>query len=771
MENNTTQDQEFARAAEQMMRDDGATAEALQPLGAAFLAEFSQAVQDRQEVETRWLRDLRQFKGIYDPEVEALIGTKRSRHFVRRTRAKVRTANARMLDLLFPASKRKNWKITPTPVPTVSQERKRQLQRSLAMAVGRAPTYEETAKVIEAHCAEAAAAMDTEIDDQLVSSNYKGTCRKVLHSGHLYGTGILKGPLVERRFRTVYTQDAKGKWVLKTEGYVIPFLDFVPLWRFYPDMSANALAGCRYVYERHLMTKQEMVELSRRKSFNGVALAAYILQNPDGRRENRTTDEELKIMGDQKTVKTINTGTYEVLERWGWIEAARLRECGASVPDARLHETVFANVWVLPDGTVIKAVLQPMDGVTWPYHLYYFDKDETSIFGEGIATVMRDDQTALNAATRMTFDNAAHSAGPIFDINYSLLHPTERGDEMYPFKVVARVGKGEDAKAPAVRVVEVPNNTNQLLAIAGVVDQDMDESTNIPRYDAGMPGSTQGAASTLGGLSMLMGNQNVMMKDQVAAFDDGIQVSVFTALYRWNMQFSKKDHIKGDFNVVVEGASSLVAKEVRGNLALQLAGATNNPTDARFFKRERLWRQVTDAMDMSDTVKTDQELDDEANSPQAKQVAALQQRIAELQVAELEGKVRKLGAEVEATIARTADVLAAAIVKRVSAVYSATQAGGVAATNAVVAPAADEILRSAGWQDATPQENLQQSMADVQPTGAPAPTPGMGGMPVHDQPDSAAPRVATVGPGTGDAGMQSGIETPNVTQGASVDQQ
>jgi hypothetical protein len=124
MENNTTQDQEFARAAEQMMRDDGATAEALQPLGAAFLAEFSQAVQDRQEVETRWLRDLRQFKGIYDPEVEALIGTKRSRHFVRRTRAKVRTANARMLDLLFPASKRKNWKITPTPVPTVSQERK-----------------------------------------------------------------------------------------------------------------------------------------------------------------------------------------------------------------------------------------------------------------------------------------------------------------------------------------------------------------------------------------------------------------------------------------------------------------------------------------------------------------------------------------------------------------------------------------------------------------------------------------------------------------------
>ena len=80
--------------------------------------------------------------------------------------------------------------------------------------------------------------------------------------------------------------------VLKTEGYVIPFLDFVPLWRFYPDMSVNALAGCRYVGERHLMTKQEMVELSRRKELQWRRPGGPSSE-PDGRRENRTTDEEL----------------------------------------------------------------------------------------------------------------------------------------------------------------------------------------------------------------------------------------------------------------------------------------------------------------------------------------------------------------------------------------------------------------------------------------------------------------------------------------------
>jgi len=72
----------------------------------------------------------------------------------------------------------------------------------------------------------------------------------------------------------------------------------------------------------------------------------------------------------------------------------------------------FANVWLLPDGEVIRAVLQPIEGQTWPYQLYYLDKDETSIFGEGLASIMRDDQEMINAAIRMLLDNAAKTPAP-----------------------------------------------------------------------------------------------------------------------------------------------------------------------------------------------------------------------------------------------------------------------------------------------------------------------------------------------------------------------
>jgi hypothetical protein len=118
---------------------------------------------------------------------------------------------------------------------------------------------------------------------------------------------------------------------------------------------------------------------------------------------------------------------YEVLERWGYLDGQQLRDAGVTVPDERLHESFFSNVWMLPDGTIIKAVLQPINGVTWPYHLYYFDKDESSIFGEGLASIMRDDQTMLNASTRLMLDNAAMTAGAQLEVNPHLLSAVGQG--------------------------------------------------------------------------------------------------------------------------------------------------------------------------------------------------------------------------------------------------------------------------------------------------------------------------------------------------------
>lgn len=743
---------------------------ALSSLGAELLAEFAGAERDRRLVEQRWLQDIRQYRGQYDPEVEEGIGEKRSRAFVRKTRVKVKTVDSRVADLLFPAGSEKNWEVGPTPVPSVSREQRdnviRQLremadaitqqQRQMAQQQGVDPrtvppvklTRTQIDQAIKEMVAEASKKMAKAIEDQLTEARYKEVCIKAIHSGHLYGTGIIKGPLIERKVRTSFVEE-NGQWVQRSESYVVPFIDFVPLWRWYPDMSSNELQGCQYAWERHLMTRAEIADLADRKSFDGKVIRAYIKSNPNGRMTPRYVDDQLKIMGERMHKQGATTGAFEVLERWGWLSGEQLCGCGVKVPANRMHESFFSNVWLLPTGEVIKAVIQPINGVTWPYHLYYFDKDETSIFGEGLATIMRDDQTMINAAIRMILDNAAISGGPMFEVNPHLLSKLENITEFGPWKAFLRnnVSPGQRAVVP----IEVPSKLSELANIMQLFESNADEVTAIPRYMYGENTST-GAAGTASGMSMLMGAVNIVIKDLITAWDEGVTRSFLQAMYRWNMQFNPDPSIKGDFDVKARGTSSLVAKEVRARQLDAFSASVANPIDGPYVKRDRLLRQRAEVNELSDVIKTEDELKQEMAQGQnqqelMQQQQALQMQLLQGQLAELQAKVvtaeanaQKIQASAAMEAAKAKLLEAETIAKRVEAVYAALQAGGVAATNPAIAPAGDEILRSSGWTDATPETPIGAMM----PEGEQAPAPN------------------AMLPATGQDGVRQGIETPAI---------
>lgn len=699
-------------------------------LGTRLLAEFAEAERDRLTTELRWLQDLRQFKGQYDPEVLAAIGPKRSKAFVRKTRVKIKTADSRVEDLLFPSGSEKNWSVDSTPVPSVSDETRKQVIKEL-QAMGKQmqaqgqqmPTPHITKKMVDDRvlemCKQSAKGMAKVIDDQLSEVRYKQICKQVIHSGNLYGTGVLKGPLVERRVRSKFIQQG-GKWVEKSESYVVPFIDYVPLWRFYPDMGADCLEKCRYVYERHHMVKFDLAELANRKSFNREVIINYLKSHPSGETTVKMIDNELKVIGERFSKQGNNDGKYEVLERWGWLAGEDLAAIGVKVPQDRMHEMFFSNVWMLPNGEVIKAVLQPINGVTWPYHMYYFDKDETSIFAEGLSAVMRDDQTMVNASTRLMLDNAAITSGAMLEVVTGLLSNMDSHDAE-PWKVFLR-----NASSPgiqAVRAIELPSKLVELSGLADRFDNNADEVSAIPSYMTGV-NQAQGAAGTASGMSMLMGAANIMIKDLISSWDEGVTRSFIKAMYRWNMQFHPDNAIKGDFDVVARGAASLVAREVRAQQLDQFSVAVANPMDAPFVKRDSLLRQRAEAHELSDVIKTEDEVKAETNTQAAAQQQQLQQKQMELQLAEFQKKIELLTAQAAKAMADVELIKAKATESKVAAAYAALQAGGVATSQPQIAPAGDEILRSAGWVDATPDPSMAkldtQPVQPIQPIQAPA---------------------------------------------------
>ncbi len=560
---------------------------------------FREAEAGRRDVEERWLRDLRQYKGVYDPEVAARLHPRRSKAFLRLTRAKVKAADARLMDVLFPGAGERNWSIAATPVPEVDARRAGELIARLRRENGVEPGERELAAAVRAEATRACEAMQREMEDQLAECRYREVVREVIHSGNLYGTGVLKGPLVARSSAPAWTRGpGSGSWRLSSRERLRPFLEFVPLWDIYPDPAARSLAEARFIFQRHLMTRRDLLALAGRPGFDAETIEAHLAAHPHGDTGPKAHESGLTLAGPAaNTAQPVSR--YEVLEFWGFLEPEELADSGVDLgEDEKAAAAAPANVWLLGDA-MVKAVAAPLPGLRWPYHFYYFDKDETSIFGEGLASIMRDPQHLFNASVRAMLDNAAISAGPQIEVNQDLLPEGEDPTDIHPFRVWLRSGSGLDAQYPAVRVSTLPSHAEELMAMARLFEAYAHETTGIP---SAMHSEFDGAANTVRGLSMLLSATSVALKDQIKHFDDGVTRPFITALYHWNMLFSGKEELKGDYRVQARGWSSLIARELSVEQLDAFAASTANSLDAPYIRRAELLRRRAAARGLGEDI-------------------------------------------------------------------------------------------------------------------------------------------------------------------------
>lgn len=577
---------------------------------------FDKSVAARQEIENKWVDNLRQYKGIYAPDVLAKMNKYRAKAFIRLTRAKVKTVDSRLTDLLFPANGDKNWSIEPTPIPEFSDKKMAALLQLWKEESGEDATRESFEMLLSEEAKKQSRKMSKIIEDQLVELKYREIMRNVIHSGNVYGTGVLKGPLVtiteNRQYYKNVTKNGKEQWLLQEHDTITPFVEYVRIWDIYPDMGADNLDDCRYIIQRRKMDKHDVVGLASRSDFDGDIIYKYLEEYPDGDYTRLGFEQELSSLGDiieAQDAGSSNSKKYEVLEFWGYVDAVDLERHGIEIPvEKKSQVELIANIWVLGDN-VIKATLSPLNGVRWPYFFYYYDKDETSLFGEGIPSIMKDIQDLINSSFRAMLDNAAISAGPQVEVNLDLLSEDEDPRDFYPFKVWLRTGEGVDASNPAIRQLQIQTNSAEYLNMIELFRTYGDEITSIPRTLWGEPTGTN--TRTSGGLSMLFGNANITIKDQVKNFDDGITKPFITAMYYWNMQFGDDEDSKGDYAIVARGSSSLIAKEVRSQTLIQFAQLTANQMDAGIIKRPAVIRAIAESLDLYDDnfVYTDKEIE------------------------------------------------------------------------------------------------------------------------------------------------------------------
>lgn len=533
------------------------------------------AMNGRGVIDDRMVQDLRLYTGAYDPDVdEKLTKSKRSKVFIKMTRAKTDAAISQLDDMLHPNTD-KNWGIKITPVPELSElldstEEVEAEGQKFAFEDGKPVTKGDIAKRQLQKLQDACDAMEKEIHDQLTECRYSASARVAISDACIVGTGILKGPVISRKMDVVFVQK-DGQYIQEEKESFVPIVEVVRPWDFYPDPSAATIEEADYVFERRYMSKRQLRALGKRKGFSPENVERAIELSPQQTQHKASFQDDVRKLAGMND--SLNDSRYETWEYHGPIKVSVLIELGlVKKPEAdedavKLEDQEVDAIVFYCGGVVLGAKSSLLKHHSdYPYRVFNWAQNDACIFGSGIPRIVIDEQSVLNTVWRMILDNGAATAGPQIGLNKKFVNPRDGDWTFTPFKIWEIEGTATDIKQ-AFSTFETSSHLNELSAIYQTARVLFDEVSGVPMIQQGEQGqSTQ----TLGGMSMLMNAANTVRRRQVRMWDDCITTPLITDFYHFNMLFSKKNEIKGDYQVDAKGTSALLVKETQAQAITNL---------------------------------------------------------------------------------------------------------------------------------------------------------------------------------------------------------
>jgi len=575
---------------------------------------FTKAETARRQYEEQWLRNYKNYRGVYSSDVK-FTEAEKSRVFIKVTKTKVLAAYGQITDVLFSAG-RFPLSVDPTVLPEgiagavhydPAKEGEEESPYGFAgdgkdlpagatessLKLGPMESKLEGKNVKEGPGSSpasvnynpamlAAKRMEKKIHDQLDESEATKQLRSAAFEMPLFGTGIMKGPMaVDKEYPD---WDEEGNYIPVTK--TVPKVSYVSVWDFYPDPDAGNIGECQYSVERHKMNRSQLRDLKKRPFFRKDVLEAVIDQG-----ENYTK----KYWEDDLKDYQLDSGVerFEVLEYWGVMDMETIEEYDIDIPkELKDADELQVNIWICND-RVLRSVLNPFKPVRLPYYAVPYEHNPYSLFGIALAENMDDTQTLMNGFMRMAVDNAVLSGNLIFEVDETNLVPGQ-DMQLYPGKVFRRQG---GAPGQALFGTKYPNVSGENLQLFDKARQLADESTGLPSFSHGQTGVT-GVGRTSSGISMLMNAAAGGIKTVIKNIDDYLLGPMGKSFFHFNMQFDFDKNIRGDLEVKARGTESLMANEIRSQRLLQFLQIGANPNLAPWMKSQFIIREIAKSMEL-----------------------------------------------------------------------------------------------------------------------------------------------------------------------------
>ncbi len=482
----------------------------------------------------------------------------------------VDAAAARCGDILLPANDW-NFGMKPTPIPELDYSLDNGAPAILGSDGQPMATVADMAKQKKLEADKRAGKAETRIRDWLVESNYKKECRKVIESGALIGTGILKGPYPKPRKRL---KNINGE--ITQEKVLEPATCFVNHWNFFPDMNCGEyINDGDYVFERRYMYARGLIEL-KGIGYIDSAIDKVIEEGPGKR----------NIQDSRQTKQTENDDRFEVWHCYKYITSKDLRlidddydqECKCNVDEDGNEiqdnlETFMVDVMMVND-TIIYGRKWPISDKGFPFDLFVWQRVAGQPFGIGVARQGRTPQKTVLAAYRTLMNNQGLASRPMMAFLQEAIEPMDKNWEIYGGKQWRiKAGKGVKDIREAIQSIVIPSLQADLAALIQFGMKAMEEATSITFLLQGQQGS---APDTVRGMQMMLQSSSALLRRITRAYDE-CTVSHIQRYNAWIQLYGEEDE-KGDYTVEATGSSSLLEREIQSMQLPQLLQFAMNPS-------------------------------------------------------------------------------------------------------------------------------------------------------------------------------------------------
>lgn len=569
-------DLEFARdddIPEEELTEDQKRLRELQALTNEMVAEKRTAMNDKKnEVEPRLVHAARAYKGYRDREGNETLEEQfdapkvNNRVYLNITKQITNDGASQLGDLLFPSDdKNYGMKAVEIPEPPLT------IAQAPAVDSKGEPLLDDQGNQLtnqQAHnrrverMRRKTNRMFKRIDTALIDGKYPQKGRQCIRDAAIYGTGILKGPVITKAGAS-WAKKKGGEYKLKASEKLSPSVKVVNPFDFFPDLSATTPDEWGYTWERSFIRPMELQKMAVKLGFDKRETSRLLAQGPS---PVPSLDDDAREVARENTFSaSLSVGRFEMWERRGAIHRKHLQAAGVEPGTKDIY--VDCILYMVQD-RVMKVVVNPFEKDDTVYSLFNWDEDPMSVFGYGIPYLMADPQHAYNTAWRMTIDNSGIATQPQVVIDRKQIKPMDGSNDysLSAGKVWERTGEvySNERNDKPFDVFTIGQDIQQLFTLMDKAEESAYELTGVTRVDKQQQ-VNDNAPLTLGATQIQQNNSSVSRRSQARRYDDQITSTLIERFYNFFMQFEPNDDIKGLMVVEPRGSTILLSKELQAS--------------------------------------------------------------------------------------------------------------------------------------------------------------------------------------------------------------